>query len=95
MNNNPTKKVTICGVPHEMSIVDGGVMFSDKSGFWGLSSRIMFEYRSGLWYILSADSTFNKTAACHIVRMYEMLAKHIGGNHEVEELRWKQTAEQP
>lgn len=83
-------RVTVCGVPHEMSIVDGGVLFSDKSGFYGVTKRIMFTYRSDLWYVVEATSTFDNVALCHLVRMHKLLAEHIGGDHEVRQLRFRE-----
>ena len=84
-----TRQVTVCGIPHEMSIVDGGVLLSDKSGFWGVSKRIMFAYRSNLWYMIDVKSTFDTIALSHLVKIAQLLEKHIGGNHEVGELRFK------
>ena len=78
-----TKSVIVCGVPYEISIIDGGVLFSDKSGFYGVSARTMFEYRSGLWYIIDVKRTFDSIALCHLVKMSKLLIKHIGDNHEV------------
>jgi hypothetical protein len=75
-----TRKVNVCGVPFEMSIVDGGVLFSNKSGFYGVSARYMWEYRGMLWYLDHIESTF-KVPGCHLVRMHELLAKHISGDH--------------
>lgn len=84
-----TRKVTVCGVPHELSIVDGGAMFSDKSGFWGVSKRVMFEYRE-LWYIVDGQATFDNFPLCHLVKMHKLLMEHIGGDHEVKEFKFKE-----
>lgn len=64
-----------------MSIVDGGVMFSNKSGFWGVSGRFMFEYREHLWYLVDAQSTWDKVAACHLVSMHKKLCELIAPDH--------------
>lgn len=71
-----SRKVTVCGIPHEMSIVDGGVMFSNKSGFWGVTGRIMFERKNGLWWITNVASTFG-VPLCHFVKMATLLEHHI------------------
>ncbi len=76
-----TRKVTVCGVPHEMSIVDGGVLFSNKSGFYGVSRRIMFARRNRLWYIENAAATFDSVPLCHLVKMAKLLDIHIDANH--------------
>lgn len=89
---NCKRKVTICGVPHEMSIVDGCVLFSNKSGFWGVSGRFIWEFRGLLWYLVSSEQTFGKVAGCHLARMHELLEEHIGGDHEQFELRFKEEA---
>lgn len=83
------RKVTICGVPHEMQIVDGGVLFSNKSGFWGVSGRFVWEFRSHLWYLVACETTFGKVAGCHLTRMHELLTEHIGGDHEQFDLQFK------
>jgi len=79
------RKVNVCAVPYEMSIVDGGVLFSDKSGFWGLSGRFMFQYISDLWYLVDWHTTFGKVATAHLVKMAKLLEEHSGGNHELDE----------
>ena len=77
-----TKNVNICAVPYTMSIIDGGVMFSDKTGFYGVTGRFVFEYRCGLWYLATAHDTFDAIAACHVRRMHELLAEHVLRDHE-------------
>lgn len=89
------RDVSVCGVPYRMSIVDGGVMFSNKSGFWGVSGRFMFEYRHHLWYMLHAASTWDSVAACHLAKMHKLLGEHIGPDHTeadgtVFELRFRE-----
>ena len=76
-----TRQVTIGAVPHEMSIVDGGVLFSSKSGFYGVTGRYMFEYKSNLWYLTDTESTWSRVPVCHLVKMYTLLEEHIGGDH--------------
>ncbi len=73
-----TRRVTVCAVPYDMSIVEGGVLFSNKSGFSGSHGRYMFEYRANLWYLTESTSTWKATAVCHIVKMHKLLALHIG-----------------
>jgi hypothetical protein len=75
------KRVNVCGVPYMMTIVDGGVLFSNKSGFYGVSGRFMFEYRGHLWYLMHSESTFGEVPVCHLARMAELLAKYIGSDH--------------
>lgn len=83
MNNHVSefRDVSVCGVPYRMTIADGGVLFSNKSGFSGVSGRFMFSYKSSLWYLEHAVSTFGHVAACHLVKMHELLQKHIGTDH--------------
>lgn len=83
------RKVTVCGVPHEMSIVDGCVLFSNKAGFWGVSGRYVWEFRSHLWYLTTSEGTFGTVAGCHLTKMHELLMELIGGDHEEFELRFK------
>ena len=64
-----------------MTIVEGGVLFSDKSGFYGVSGRFMFEYQSNLWYLIHAEATWDKVAACHLVKMHKLLGEYIGTDH--------------
>jgi|LakMenEpi03Aug12_release.lakeMendotaPanAssembly.Ray.scaffolds.fasta_scaffold03878_17 hypothetical protein len=75
------REVSVCAVPHRMMIVDGGVLFSNKSGFYGVSSRYMFSYRSSLWYLDSSESTFGKIPVVHLVKMHKLLCEYIGGDH--------------
>ena len=87
------RKVTVCAVPYEMSIIEGGVLFSNKSGFYGVSARYTFAVRNHLWYLEDRQETFPRTALCHLVKMSELLKLHIGGDHEVDEkkpLKFKQ-----
>lgn len=75
------RDVSVGGVPHRMTIVEGGVMFSNKSGFYGYTARYMFAYRSCLWYLQHTDSSFGEVAACHLVKMHKLLAEYIGPDH--------------
>lgn len=75
------KDVSVCGVPYKMAIVDGGVLFSNKSGFYGVSGRFMFEYRGHLWYLMHTESTFGNVAMCHLRSMHDLIEQHIGGDH--------------
>ena len=80
-NSNNFRDVSVCGVPYRMTIADGGVLFSNKSGFSGVSGRFMFSYKSSLWYMEHAESTFGKVAACHLVRMHKLLQELISRDH--------------
>ena len=91
------KDVSVCGVPYKMAIVDGGVLFSRKSGFYGVTGRFMFEYRVHLWYLTDNYSTFANVAVCHLCAMYDLIEQHIGGDHmeadgSTFELKFKETA---
>lgn len=85
------RKVNVCGVPFEMSIVDGGVLFSEKSGFYGVSARFMFEYNE-LWYLTGVEATFPRHALCHLVKMHKLLEQHIGDDHGVTKVEFKSGA---
>lgn len=76
------RRVSICGVPHEMSIVDNCVLFSNKAGFWGVSARFIWVFRSHLWYLDSSESTFGNVAGVHLTRMHQLLCEKIGADHE-------------
>ena len=76
-----SKDVVVCGVPYRMTIVDGGVLFSNKSGFSGFVSRSMFSYRNSLWYLDTSESTYGKIAAVHIVKMHRLLCDLIAPDH--------------
>ena len=82
-----SRKVIVCGVPHDMAIVEDGVLFCDRAGFWGVVRRTMFDYREGLWYLLE---TTRDVPVAHIVKMHALLAEHIGADHEVSLLQWRQ-----
>jgi hypothetical protein len=73
------KNVSICGIPYRLIIVDGGAMFSNKSGV--STGRFMFRYNNCLWYLDHSESTWGYVAACHLVQMHELLEKHIGRDH--------------
>lgn len=95
MNEPDAKRISICGVPYTMDIVDGGVLFSNKSGFYGVSGRFMFSRKSWLWYLDHSESTWGSVPSCHLVRMHELLAEHIAGDNEPEKdggsfrLQWR------
>lgn len=83
-----TINVTVGGIPHSMTIVENAVVFSNKSGFSGCSKRVMFEYRSNLWYITEVQGNVgtksaNYIPAAHIVKMHQLLKEHIGNDHEL------------
>lgn len=86
-------KVNVCAVPYEMSVVEGGVLFSNKSGFYGFTGRFMWEYKSHLWYLVATETTFGRVAACHLTRMHELLCKHVGKDHTEFELTIKEAKE--
>lgn len=75
------RDVSVCAVPHRMIIVEGGVLFCNRSGFYGVSGRLMFEYRSHLWYLDTSEQTFGKVAVCHIVKIHKLLEELIGPDH--------------
>lgn len=75
------RDVSVGAVPHRMTIVEGGVLFSNKSGFYGYTARYMFSYRSHLWYLEHTESTFGSVAACHLVKMHKLLGEYIGTDH--------------
>ena len=85
------QNVSICGVPYLMQIVDGGVLFSKKSGFYKSAGRFMFAYRNRLWWLEHAESTFGHVSAVHLQRMHELLCEKIGSDHEDFPLRFKST----
>ena len=74
------KEITICGIPYTMQQTDGGVLFSEKSGFWGLSCRLMFEYKEGLWYLVDIKASFNTVPVAHLTKIYEFL-KEVRKEH--------------
>lgn len=75
------REVCVCGIPYRMSIADGGVLFSNKSGLPGVNGRFIFAYRSSLWYLEHSVSTSDRVPCCHFVRMHELLEMHIGKDH--------------
>jgi hypothetical protein len=85
------QKVSICGVPYLMQIVDGGVLFSKKSSFYQTSGRFMFAFRNRLWWLEHAESAFGHVSAVHLQRMHELLCEKIGSDHEDFPLRFKTT----
>lgn len=64
-----------------MSIVDGGVMFSDKSGFYASASRFMFAYRHHLWYLMNYETISDGIPACHLAKMHQLLSEYISPDH--------------
>ena len=76
-----SREVGVCGVPHVMTIVDGGVLFSNKSGFSGYAARYMFAYRSSLWYLEEFGVVFGEVPLSHFARMHSLLAEYIGPDH--------------
>lgn len=82
------QKVSVCGVPYLMQIVDGGVLFSKKS-VSETSGRFMFAYRNRLWWLEHSESTFGHVSAIHLRRMHELLCEKIGSDHDDFPLRFK------
>lgn len=84
------REVSVCGVPFAMSIVDGGVLFFNRSGFYGLSERFMFSYRGGLWYLEERTQEFpgshtlppSATMLAHLIRMGRLLDEHVARDNE-------------
>lgn len=72
-----SRHVTVAGVPHTMQIVEGGVLFSNKAGFWGVSARYMFAYKSNLWYLVQVESTFGDVPLVHLDKMHKLLKAKI------------------
>ena len=84
MSEAESRNVSVCGVPFLMSIVDGGVLFSSKHGFYGVTERYMFERKSSLWYLVDIKATFKAVAVSHIVKMHELIGRFISEDHEPE-----------
>lgn len=78
-----TRQVVVCAIPYNMTLVEGGVLFSVSHGLSGVSSRFMFEYTAdGLWYLTSIDETFGRTLAIHLVRMHQLLGELVAKDFE-------------
>ena len=75
------RDVSVCAIPHRMTIVEGGVLFSDKSGLARYATRHMFSYREHLWYLEQDAAACKAVAACHLVEMYKLLQDYIGPDH--------------
>lgn len=75
------RQVTVCCVPYEMTIIEGGVLFSDKAGFYGLYHRYTFEFRHLLWYLSENVGTSDSTPLCHLKAMHSLLSKHVCPDH--------------
>lgn len=73
-----SRKVTICAVPYEMQIIDGGVLFIERSGFWGTHARYLWTYRL-LWYldISESSASWNRVAGPHLVKMHKLLEEMV------------------
>ena len=75
--------VTVCAIPYELTRIEGGALFSCKSGFWGCSSRIVFEFGSNyLWQLTQFEDSGGSVPLCHLVKMKALLAEHICADHE-------------
>ncbi len=80
LHSSNYRDVTVCGIPYRLIIAENGAIFSNKSGFWGVESRLMFEYVN-LWYLVEIQSTLKGIPVCHIVKMYKILKEYIGCDH--------------
>ena len=78
-------KVNVCAIEYEMIVADGCVIFSEKSGFYGVSRRVVFEFRSGLWYLHEVTGSMTNVPVAHLTRMHELLGIHIGEDHYLRE----------
>lgn len=85
MNASTFKDVSVCGMPYRMYLVEGGVLFSDKSRFDGRTARFMFSYRYALWYFEESQSTYEAVPACHLATMHELLCQMIWPDHSTNE----------
>jgi len=67
------ENVVLRGIPYRVSQHEGCVVFSDASGFWGLSSRMVFSKpKHALWQIDEIAGNC-PLCACHVVAAYELL----------------------
>ena len=81
--------VLICGTAYDMQIVDGCVIFQDRSGFANWNQRLWFTFENGLWYLATAEDTFRQVPLCHLADMYKLLIEEIGDDHTQFKLKFK------
>lgn len=65
------------GVPYQVDLVDGQVIFEDKSGFWGTHCRFAYEWKGVGWYLVGAEDWVGKVYVPHLVAAYEFVEKHF------------------
>lgn len=70
----PPEEITLNAVPYRVTEVDGQVIFEEASGFAGLFSRFVFEWRGQGWYLVGAESTFGHVFLPHIVSAAKWVA---------------------
>jgi hypothetical protein len=68
------EEITLNAVPYRVTEVDGQVIFEENSGFFGLFSRFVFEWRGQGWYLVGAESTFGHVFLPHIVSAAKWVA---------------------
>lgn len=77
---NPTEK-SLCGVPYLITEQDGQFIFEEKSGFYGVESRFVLEWKGCGWYLVGYEGTFGTVFVKHIAAALEWVEANC-------EIRW-------
>lgn len=71
-----TRKVLVCNIPFDMSIVEGGVLFCNR----GSTARYMWEYRARLWCLMEVKAAA-PIPGTHLKKMHNLLNDLIGRDY--------------
>lgn len=84
-----TRSITLCGVPYQVTLIDGQVIFLNRSGFAFTHSQFTFEWCGTGWYLVDTESSAERVYVPHIVAAFQWCRWHfpvtyVGGKGTVE-----------
>ena len=78
------KDITICGVPYSLVVVEKACIFTERSGFYGMSMSFTVEKKSDLLYLTDITTggwASGNVPLCHLIKAKQIAAEHIGDDH--------------
>lgn len=78
MSKKLPKEVTICGIGYRVTEIDGMIIFSESSGFYGCCNRMIFTRNQYSGWRIELKLTFDNILTAHIEKAYHLIMKWRG-----------------
>jgi hypothetical protein len=75
-------EIVLCCVPYVVQEHEGLIIFSERSGFYGVHQRIEFRKKNDCWYLsLYKNLPTQEFMFAHILAAHKWSVEHYGKDH--------------